>query len=83
LASRAFQTTTPRTHALITSAKRITIAVGAICRLNDALVEELGFGINGAKSEKDETEGRRVMLYGTIRSHGAAAPIGGDLVNEW
>jgi hypothetical protein len=41
LASRAFQITTPRTHALITNAKKITIAVGAMCRLKDALVEEL------------------------------------------
>jgi hypothetical protein len=41
LASSAFQITIPRTHALIANAKKITIAVGAMCRLNDALVEEL------------------------------------------
>ena len=41
LASTAFQITTPRTHALIASAKKATMTAGATCLAIDVLVEEL------------------------------------------
>ena len=41
LASSAFQITIPSTQALMTSANRMTITDGAICRLRDPLGEEL------------------------------------------